>query len=100
MYMSGLARLVAGDLAEQAGEVGVEGRVHAERCGGEERVEVEVAPAVAGVDEPRALAEFEVEYEPVSVDEQVAGKAGVNVHVSSAFGRTCHIFPTVTRIHP
>jgi hypothetical protein len=83
----GVGGLVAGDLAEQGGEVRVERRVHTERGRGEEGVEVQVAVAVAGVDQPGSVAEFEVQDESVSIDEQVAGKAGVYVHAFSNVAR-------------
>ena len=67
------------------GELGAEGRVvgqrrvvHAQRGGGEEAEQVEVPPAVAGVDQPGATAGVGVQHQVEAVDEQVPAQGLVD----------------------
>ena len=87
----GVRRLVDRDLDQLGHEVGVVGQrgvVHAQRRRGEEAEQVEVAGAVARVDEPGPAAGVGVQHEVESVDEQVTAERLVDAvrshsHVSS-----------------
>ena len=75
--MSGLAAWLAATLASRAmnaGFVNDARRVGAERRRREEGVQVEILPAVAGIDQPAAVTALDVENQPVPVDQQMLGE--------------------------
>lgn len=68
----GVRRLVRRHPAERLQELRVVGEgVHAERRRREKRVEVQISPAVPGVDQPGTRAPVQIEHQPVTVDQQM-----------------------------
>ena len=85
-----VGRLVGRDPCEliQEGRVVDDARgVEAERCGGEEGVHVEVAPAVPGIDQPRSPARLEVDHQLHAVGQDAAGQ-----HLVHLGGRDVNLF--------
>ena len=78
----GVGRLVDRGLGQFGAErrvVGQRGMVHAQRRRGEEREHVEVALAVAGIDEARARRPLQVEYQIEPVGQDAAGQNGTDI---------------------
>src|SRR5262249_55045227 len=81
----GVRGLVRGRLGEQRHELRVAGdigRVDAQRGGGEERVQVEVALTRLGIDDPGATAEVQIQDDMEAVRQNVTRKTAPDIVVA------------------